>query len=244
MGHVITRESLHDKVVRNIALRVILGSLTRLPNEADLCKELQVSRTILRESIKVLAAKNLVRVGHGGTVVRPREDWKLLDSQLLEWVSENAGQDFFDRLCELRQALEPKAAELAARRATTKDLHAIHSALEKMQLAGDIPEAYSAADLHFHQCIFTASHNELFVQVSGFTKIFLRMSFVFTTGKMGPPFAPSLRLHQRVFRAIRDHDPVRARKHMQVLVESTTIEIGQLHQSQLRRPRRSRRMTE
>jgi len=63
----IARESLHDKVVRHLALKIVAGDLTTLPNEADLGKELSVSRSILCESIKVLAAKGLVYVGPTGT---------------------------------------------------------------------------------------------------------------------------------------------------------------------------------
>src|ERR1035441_9199798 len=71
----IRKESLHDKVVRHLALQILKGDVTTLPNEADLGKDLRVSRSILRESIKVLAAKGLLEVGpKTGTRVRPRKD--------------------------------------------------------------------------------------------------------------------------------------------------------------------------
>ena len=118
----IRKESLHDKVVRHLALRILKGGLTTLPNEADLGRELRVSRSILRESIKVLAAKGLLEVGpKTGTRVRPRKDWNLLDPQLLEWISEiGIEEHFFENLSELRSILEPKVAELAALRATER----------------------------------------------------------------------------------------------------------------------------
>src|ERR1700729_4017895 len=105
----IRRESLHDKVVRHLALQILKGSLTSLPNEADLGKELRISRSILRESIKVLAAKGLLEVvPKTGTRVRPRKNWNLLDPQLLEWISEiGFDEHFFDNICELRRIFEP-----------------------------------------------------------------------------------------------------------------------------------------
>jgi len=91
----IARESLLDKVVRHLALKIVAGDLTTLPNEADLGKELSVSRSILRESIKVLAAKGLVYVGPTGTKVRPRREWNLFDPRLLQWISENSKDKHF-----------------------------------------------------------------------------------------------------------------------------------------------------
>src|SRR5579872_4467967 len=142
----IRRESLHDKVVRHLALRIVRGNLASLPNEADLGKELSVSRSILRESIKVLAAKGMLDVGPKvGTRVRPRKDWNLLDPQLLEWTSEGGlDEHFFDNICELRRIFEPTAAELAALRATSEDVDQIRSAWEEMRRNSQNWKGYNA----------------------------------------------------------------------------------------------------
>jgi len=230
----ITHELLHDKVVRDIALKVLMGGEKRLPNEADLCKELTVSRTILRESIKVLAAKGLIKVGHGGTVARPREDWNVLDSQLLEWISQNGNSwNLFDNLLELRQAFEPKAAELAARRATQADTKAIQAALDEMRLAKD-GKAYTSADLHFHECIFKATHNELFCQIGGFTKIFLRMLFSLTAGS-GPSSPDSVSVHNNVLQAIVKGDVHAARKHMEEVLRLSARTVLKMNKAKARK---------
>ena len=180
----IPRESLHTQVVRHIALRILAGELSALPSEADLGKELKVSRSILRESVKALAAKGLVEVGQTGTRVRPRTDWNLLDSQLLKWQSESeVGEHFFNNLCELRRILEPKVAELAALRATKEDIEEIRSAWEDLRLSISNRnilvdrEVFVAAYLRFHYAILQASHNELFYQVGGVTRVMLLRSF-------------------------------------------------------------------
>ncbi len=225
----IPRESLHTKVVRHIALRILAGELSELPSEADLGKELMVSRSILRESVKALAAKGLVEVGQIGTRVRPRTDWSLLDSQLLEWQSESAvGEHFFDSLCELRGILEPKAAELAALRATKKDIEEIRSAWKEMQLSINNRDtfvdsnAFVAADLRFHYAILRASHNELFYQVGGLTRVMLLKSFS-TMSRTSDQFSATLRRHRSILEGIAIGDQITAKREMErVIVAATT----------------------
>lgn len=221
----IARESLHDKVVRHLALKIVEGGLTTLPNETDLGKELNVSRSILRESIKVLAAKGLVQVGPTGTRVRPRRDWNLLDPRLLEWISEfGTDKHFFENLCELRLAFEPKAAELAALRATSEDIQEIEAAWEDMRLSSKDREAYNAADLRFHEAILKACHNELFLQVAAVTRIFLRVSFSITSVARRH-FAASLPNHKLIMDAIANGDGAAAKKHMEDVIGIATRQI-------------------
>src|SRR5205814_6667461 len=83
-----------------------------------------VSRTILREAVKVLAAKGLIEVRpRTGIRVRPRDEWNLVDPDLLGWLCEAGVDDLFIRdLCEVRAIVEPAAAELAAARATAEEI--------------------------------------------------------------------------------------------------------------------------
>src|SRR5207249_872262 len=119
----VVREPLHDRITRNIALSIIRGDLggEKLDafTETDLSRHLKVSRTALRESVKVLAAKGLIEVRpKTGLRVRPREDWNILDPKLLGWLCQAGMTDLLVRdLCEVRLLIEPAAAELAAVRA-------------------------------------------------------------------------------------------------------------------------------
>lgn len=215
----IRKESLHDKVVKHLALRIIKGEVTTLPNEAELGKDLQVSRSILRESIKVLAAKGLLEVGpKTGTRVRPRKEWNLLDAQLLEWASESGlDEQFFDNVCELRRVFEPTAAELAASRATAEDVEQIRTAWEEMRRNSNNWDGYNAADLKFHDAIQEAAHNELLRQVGKLSQILLRISFAITSTSI-EPFAASLPLHKDILDAIANGNPSAARKYMEKVI--------------------------
>jgi len=222
----IRKESLHDKVVRHLALRIVKGEVTTLPNEAELGKDLQVSRSILRESIKVLAAKGLLEVGpKTGTRVRPRKDWNLLDPQLLEWISESGvDEPFFDNICELRRVFEPTVAELAAMRATPEDMEEMRAAWEEMRRNSNHWEGYNAGDLRFHRAIQVAAHNELLTQIGKLCQVLLRISFSITS-QTEEPFGASLSLHKDVLDAITNHNPSAARKYTEkvIAVSATAI---------------------
>src|SRR5262245_10667008 len=120
------RERLHEQMTRQVALGIIRGEIGQgeLSTEGDLCQHFQVSRTVLREAVKVLVAKGLIELRpKTGMHVRPRSDWNLVDPDLLRWLCE-AGVDepFVRDLCEVRSIVEPAAAELAASRAPTEQI--------------------------------------------------------------------------------------------------------------------------
>src|SRR5687767_6243756 len=102
----VRRERLYDQLTRQIALGIMRGAIGQgesgMSTEGDLCRHFDVSRTILREAVKVLAAKGLIEVRpKTGITVRPRDDWNLVDSDLLGWLCEAGVDDLFIRnLCE------------------------------------------------------------------------------------------------------------------------------------------------
>src|SRR4029453_11093357 len=115
------RRGLHGAVVHEIGVRIVNGELKpgdTLPDNGFF-DGADVSRTVVREAIKVLAAKGLVESRPKvGTRVRPRRDWNLLDPDLLAWQIE-AGPDarFLEQAVELRRMIEPAAARLPPERA-------------------------------------------------------------------------------------------------------------------------------
>ena len=128
---------IHAGVVQGIGRRIVRGELAPgdiLPEQGELSRMLGVSRTVIREATKVLAAKGLVESrSKRGTVVLPRSDWRLLDPDVLAWLSE-AGLDpeFLRSMFEVRKIIEPAAVRLAAERATPEELAAIQSTFEAM----------------------------------------------------------------------------------------------------------------
>ena len=97
---------------------------SQLPTEGELCATMGVSRTILREAVKTLVAKGMLVTGpRTGTRTRPPADWNLLDPDVIRWRLEaGVDQAFVRDILELRLAIEPEAAKLAAQRANAADI--------------------------------------------------------------------------------------------------------------------------
>jgi DNA-binding FadR family transcriptional regulator len=194
---------------------------------------LPASRTVLREVIKVLAAKGLVESRpKTGTRVSARQRWNLLDPDVLAWQQDGASPvAFLSKLTEVRLIIEPAAAELAARRATEKEIEAIEGALGVMEkaLRGDSEdyEAFDRADILFHQGIVQACGNDLLQQMGRVVYSALLLSFHATSRLPGRAKA-SLPEHRAIVNAIRGRQARRAGLAMRRLVRSTAREIESL----------------
>jgi DNA-binding FadR family transcriptional regulator len=129
----------------------------------DLERELGVSKTVVREALRVLTAKGLIESRQKrGTSVRERESWNLLDSDLLRWQGQaRPTTEFLENLAEVRGIVEPAGARLAAIRRDERDLTLLREALDAMIAAGNDMAAMVAADLAFHRALLDAAHNEL-----------------------------------------------------------------------------------
>jgi GntR family galactonate operon transcriptional repressor len=154
----------HGQTVDAIGRRVLSGELAE-DETLDLTAlqaEFGVSLTVMRESLKVLAAKGLVGARQKrGTYVRPRADWNLLDPDVLRWQFAVAtGTSLLRSLEEVRSIIEPAAVRLAALRRTDDDLARLDEALAAMSRADDSQSAVEA-DISFHHALLTATHNEL-----------------------------------------------------------------------------------
>lgn len=160
--------TLHQAVTKSLALKVIENSTEPkpliFPNEVELCQQLGVSRSVLREAVKVLAAKRMVEVRpKSGTRARPRNEWNLLDPDLLAWQREaKMHAKFLEDLYEVRLGIEPLACELAAARATPEEITLLGQHLEEMERALDHPQAFVKPDVEFHHTIYQASRNDLY----------------------------------------------------------------------------------
>ena len=220
-----SRRSLHGQVANEIAARIMSGEFapgTILPNEADFSVMLKVSRTALREAIKVLAAKGLVESRPKiGTRISPRDHWNLLDPDVLAWqFATTSVASFADDLFEVRQIIEPAAAAMAADRASPSQLAAIDQAYREMEAAGDDLEKSVEPDLRFHLSILAATGNELLVPLGALIETALASS-IKLSGSAPDALSHALLMHKAVLDAIRRRDPNGARLAMRtLLVES------------------------
>lgn len=167
----VRRHHLHDQVTRTLALRIVRGSLTgaaEATTEGELCRQLGVSRTVVRSAVKVLVAKGLLEVrAKTGIRVQPRSGWNLLDPALLVWMAEVAVDGVLVRdVCRVRLIIEPPTAALAATEATLDERRAIQQAFLQMEQQADDFASFVAGDTAFHRTIARATHNDLLIVVN------------------------------------------------------------------------------
>jgi DNA-binding FadR family transcriptional regulator len=174
--------SSHDQMARTLATEILQGVYppgANLPPEPALLSRFGVSRTVLREVSKTLVAKGLVvaktRVG---TKVLDPSHWNYFDADLLAWkVSLGLDTDFRQALTEIRRAIEPPAAALAAERRTDEDLAALRHWLSVMARPRHTPQSFAVADLEFHLAIGAASGNPLMRSIAAVIETALIAAF-------------------------------------------------------------------
>jgi DNA-binding FadR family transcriptional regulator len=228
------RRGLHGAIVHDIGVRIVRGDLRpgdALPTEEELGAEPGVSRTVLREAIKVLAAKRLVESRpKTGTRVLPRDEWNLIDPDVLAWrLESNPDEQFFTDVIELRRIIEPQAAALAANRATEAEVEELAQSFEEMSaaLADGDPGAYLIPDLRFHAIILEACHNELLEEMAKMLRAVFRALFIRTSATR----AQGLPLHGAILEAIRNRDAEAAERATRALIGDTAASLARTQAS-------------
>jgi DNA-binding FadR family transcriptional regulator len=180
-----------------------------------------VSRTVLREALRTLTSKGLVESRPKvGTRVRRRTAWNLLDADLLDWYSRVAPPMAFAlKLQEMREMIEPYAAELAARAHTDDTLRQLNEAHAAMVAAQNVDE-WVRADLRFHLSVLSACSNELLMPLGTLIERTLEGQLRLNA-KRADVFNAALAEHTAVFEAIRDRDADRAQRAMARLLGVT-----------------------
>ena len=153
-------------VVEVLLDRIVSGELepgALLPNEPGLCEAFSVSRTVIREAVKILEQKGLVHVKQGqGTRVAVPDEWNLLDPMVLEAsVRHDKDLRLLDDLVDVRRVLETQMARQAAAKATASDQAELRRLLDQLAVQVITPEVHVLTDLEFHDAIMRASGNRL-----------------------------------------------------------------------------------
>ncbi|MEM8548066.1 MAG: FadR/GntR family transcriptional regulator, partial [Pseudomonadota bacterium] len=163
------------------------GAHNPVPSEANLCQQLEVSRSAAREAVKSLAAKGLISSrARQGIRVLPETQWNLFDADVLSWIREsNPSLELLREFTELRIAVEPEAAFLAAQRNDENEQSAIAASLARMQQAEAGLDDPLEADIAFHTSVLDASGNRFFAQLARITDTTLRVSIRYTNRLKG-----------------------------------------------------------
>ncbi len=150
----------------------------QLPSEPELAARFGVGRNALREAVKVLAGKGLIRTARRyGSRVAVAEEWNGLDADIIRWrlKDRKSHASFRREVAQLRELIEPGAASMAARNASSEERDNI------LSIARSIPNLPSAAaieqDIAFHLAILRASHNSLLQGIGRSLEIMLRTLF-------------------------------------------------------------------
>jgi GntR family transcriptional regulator, galactonate operon transcriptional repressor len=225
----VRRRGLHREVVEVLGQRIVRGDYRpgeALPNESELGLTLEVSRTVVREAVKVLASKGLLSSRpKTGTRVLERANWSLIDPDVLTWqVDVAADIGLFRSLSEVRSIIEPQAAGLAASRRTAAEAERLLVLLSELDSAAEDMDRYVAADLELHAAILRVTHNELLAQMIGTIRVALDASRRISVRAPGGP-RRAMPLHRDVVMAIRNGDPIAARDAMNDVITDTARDI-------------------
>lgn len=235
---------LHGQVVNGLGARIMRGEL--LPGATldpeEVAREFDVSRTVVREAIKVLTAKGLMSARPRlGTYVTERSNWELLDADVMRWrATDQPEPRLVVELDEVRLIIEPSAARLAAERRTPEQLERITEACDRLDRSyrdedPDRPD-HTKADLDFHRAVLAATGNELLEHFEVVLEPALQArdrlahrhmtTFDFLDG------------HRAVLTAIADADPDAAYTRMHALMELSATDSADALGIPSRRPKR------
>lgn len=224
--------NLSQRMTQELGKAIVCGVYPKdesLPTEAELCEQFGVSRTAVREAVKMLSAKGLISSRpRQGIRILPEQEWNIFDSDLLRWSLEgNPSLHVLREFQQVRIAIEPEAASLAARFADEARIQAIADALEGMRNA-DSPEDGLAADIAFHVSILFATRNRFYIRLRDFIQTALNVSIRHTNVIKGDQEA-IIEDHAKVYNAIRNRNPERAKAAMLLLIdEALTFIEGEL----------------
>ncbi len=199
----------HQEVVESLVDWIVGNSFPAgsvLPNEEEIGHRLGVSRTVVREAMRTLAAKGMVVVRRRhGTQVQPTESWSLFDAQVVGWrLKRGVSREFIEDLVQFRLGVEPHAAGLAAANPQfpAEQLRAAYALMtEAVEGGGD----YHEADLEFHRIILAGSGNQFLRQLAPLLGNALRISFGLSVLSMESARA-SLPMHLMLADAIVEKD--------------------------------------
>ncbi|NPT59020.1 FadR/GntR family transcriptional regulator [Paraburkholderia elongata] len=198
-----------------------------LPPQDVLSKEFDVSRTVMREALSMLLARDMLDVRPKiGTRIRPMSDWRMIDEDVVNWRFRAKPDPLFLRdVIEFRILIEPRASAQAAARGSAADIAAIREAFEAFRVIRPGEPGYQAADELFHARIVVASGNQFFKQMAAIIRGALSTVNPIVSQKEGM-WEKAVSTHQRVVEAIERRDPKEAEIASLAMIDYVTEEIG------------------
>ncbi len=218
-----------ERIAEQIEKRILEGELRsgdRLPTEHTLAEQFHVSRTAVREAMKILSQKGLVDMRPGrGTIVIDGSNEAMQDSIGLVMKLKLGEVGGSDSLVEVRTILETEIAALAAARATEKEIAAMREAVKMMDESLDNAAAFIAADNNFHQALAQATQNALIlILVNSIVNLLSEQRKQIFNVEGGPQRGQFH--HRRILESIIQRDPEAARAAMRSHMRQVLEDVG------------------
>ena len=219
----------HDEIAAILGSEILSGE--RQPGSKIGEEQLErfgASRVLLREVTKTLVAKGMVAAkSRVGTIVLRPEYWNWFDHDVLSWrVRLGLDRGFFRHLTQMRSAVEPATAALAATERTDDDLKAMREAVAAMHGASDDRQAFARADLAFHIAVAAASGNPLFRAFTGVVETALGAYFTLSTPRESGAMRAIAERHAAIADAIEAGDGEAAARAMHVVIEEAVDHLS------------------
>ncbi len=226
------------------AMRVLMGDIisgrysegARLPKERDLTERFGASRGTIRESVRALEERGLVKVTHGvGAVVQPSERWDILDADVLDVTLATArNKEVLRSFLETRRILEVECVALAAQRGSDEELRTIKETFERLKAAAQAAVAnpleemhYLKMDAEFHSAILRATGNILLGKMVEPLQKALQTA-------MRPLARPDHRImrslpeHERIMKTVTNRDAEGARRAMEEHLATSLVYLDSI----------------
>lgn len=201
---------------RLLGQRIVSGAYDHspFPNEAELAIEFSASRTVVREAIKMLTAKGLINPRQSSERILPITAWNLLDPDVAAWLIERPFSiEIYRQFTQMRLAIEPIAAMLAAQCQDAKLISDIETALQKIRESEPASSARLNANTDFHVAILRASHNAFFERLQNLIHTAIHMETSVTVDQ-----GSDLAMKEEIFRAIAQNDSAGSERRMRELL--------------------------
>lgn len=221
----VQKHNLTHQLTHNLGVSIVKGDYGvghRLPSEAQLCDNFDVSRSATREAVKMLSAKGLISSRpKQGIQVLPESEWNMFDTDVLSWIlNSKPSLSLLKEFTQVRVALEPQASALAASNANYKQIDAIEAALERMEDAHEGLDDPLEADIAFHTSVLEATGNRFFVQFKDFISTALRVSTRYSNKIKGIP-GTDVQKRRDVFEAIKSGNSELSEKVVRTILDET-----------------------
>lgn len=212
-----TKERLVDRVVKEIEELIVTGQLepeTKLPPEREFAEQLGVSRTVIREAVRILVTKGLLETTHGvGTTVRQMTREQVVEPLNLLLRNHTNGEVSFEHLYQVRSILEVEIAGLAALQATEVEIAELRQIVSRMETVQDETDVLAIYDADFHSALARMTHNPLLAILVDSIRDLLQ-EYIARVTPLLDPRQDNLPLHQNLLEQIEARNEVGARQAM------------------------------